>query len=94
MFKYAILMAAGVSLSIPAAAQTAVQAPAQAAPIVVQNTKSEVNRVVCKKQEEIGSRLGAKKVCMTVKQWQDQADANREDVERIQQNTGTRPSGI
>ena len=93
MLKYAFLIAAGVSLSVPVAAQTAVQATAQPQPIIVQNTKSEVNRVVCKKQEEIGSRLGAKKVCLTVKQWQEQADANREDVERIQQNTGTRPSG-
>jgi len=93
MLKYAFLIAAGVSLSIPVAAQTAAQTTVEPPPIVVQNTKSEVNRVVCKKQEEIGSRLGAKKVCMTVKQWQDQADANREDVERLQQNTGTRPSG-
>ncbi len=93
MLKYAFLIAAGVSLSVPVAAQTTVQTAAEPAPIVVQNTKSEVNRVVCKKQEEIGSRLGAKKVCLTVKQWQDQADASREDVERIQQNTGTRPSG-
>ncbi len=93
MLKYAFLIAAGVSLSIPAAAQTTAQATVQPAPIVVQTTKSEVNRIVCKKQEEIGSRLNAKKVCLTVKQWQDQAAADREDVERIQQNTGTRPSG-
>ena len=93
MLKHAFLIAAAVSLSAPVAAQTALPPAAEPAPIVVQNTKSEVNRIVCKKQEEIGSRLGAKKVCLTVKQWQDQADASREDIERIQQNTGTRPSG-
>ncbi len=89
MVKYAFLIAAGASLAAPAAAQTAVQPQA----IVVQTTKSEVNRIVCKKEIPIGSRLGAKKVCLTVKEWHDRADADRDSTERIQQQAPTRYSG-
>jgi len=31
--------------------------------------KSDLDKVVCEKQETMGTRLGAKKVCMTVAQW-------------------------
>lgn len=31
--------------------------------------KSDLNKVVCEKQETTGTRLGTKKVCMTVAQW-------------------------
>jgi hypothetical protein len=88
MLKY-LLLAAGVSLAVPVAAQTTVQ------PQVVENTtaKVDVNKIVCQKEQEIGSRLGAKKVCLTVKQWQDRADADRDQTERVQQTTATRPSG-
>lgn len=37
--------------------------------------KSDLDKVVCQKQETLGTRLGTKKVCMTVAQWLDfQAD--------------------
>jgi hypothetical protein len=31
--------------------------------------KSDLDKVVCEKEETMGTRLGAKKVCMTVAQW-------------------------
>ena len=89
MIKYAFLIAAGASIAVPAAAQTAAQPQA----IIVQATKSEVNRIVCKTEIPIGSRLGAKKVCLTVKEWQDRADADRDSTERVQQQAPTRQSG-
>jgi hypothetical protein len=91
MLKYAFLVLAGASLAVPATAQTTTvqsQPATQAA-----TAKSDVNKLICKRQEEIGSRLGAKKVCLTQKQWEERAQIDREDTERIQQNTGTRPSG-
>jgi len=88
MLKYPFLIAAGISVAMPVAAQTVQPQPLRAATV-----QTDVNKVVCKKEEEIGSRLGAKKVCLTVKQWQERADADREEVERAQQQTGTRPSG-
>lgn len=89
MFKVAVLIAAGVSLATPAAAQTTLQPQ----PIVVSTEKAEVNRIVCKQEIPIGSRLGAKKVCLSVKEWQDRANEDRDQTERVQQNTPARQSG-
>lgn len=90
MFKFAFLMAAGALIAAPAAAQTTT---VDVRPIEAPTAKSDVNKLICKKQQEIGSRLGAKKICLTQKQWDERAQIDREDTERIQQNTGTRPSG-
>ena len=65
MLKSIIFIAAGVAVAMPAAAQTTVQPQ----PVQAPTAKSDVDKLICKKQEEIGSRLGAKKVCMTVAQW-------------------------
>lgn len=88
--KFAYLLTGLAVVAAPATAQSTIEPrPVQSA-----TAATDVNKIVCKKQQEIGSRLGAKKVCLTVKQWQDRADIDREDTARIQQNTGTRPSGL
>jgi hypothetical protein len=79
-----------IASATPAFAQTT---PTQDQTAAVDPAKSDVNKVVCKKEESIGSRLAAKKVCMTVKQWEEQAQASREETERVQQSAGTRPGG-
>lgn len=89
MTKILCVLAAAV-IAAPAAAQTA--APA-AQPAPVNSKKSDVNKLVCQRQEEIGSRLAAKKVCMTVREWQEFRSQNRENLERWQQSAGTRSSG-
>lgn len=65
---------------------------AQSAPnetIVVVTDKNELDRIVCEREEQIGSRLGARKVCKTVREWQEQRRVQREEVERVQQqNSG------
>lgn len=48
-------------------------APAPPAP-----TAKKKDPVICKRQEETGSRLGGKSVCMTKSQW----DAQRTDAQR------------
>jgi len=73
----------------PAVAQTAPQAQ----PVQTNPTKSDVNKVVCERQDEIGSRLSSKKVCMTVQEWQEYRAEHRENVERWQQSAQARPSG-
>jgi hypothetical protein len=88
MSKLAYLIAAAVLVGTSAAAQTT---PTEDRTSVADPKKSDVNKVVCKKEEEIGSRLAAKKVCMTVKQWEDQAQSNREMTEKFQQAAGARP---
>jgi hypothetical protein len=42
------------------------------------------NKVVCRRVEAIGTRLSAKKVCRTKGEWDADAAANRQDLERSQ----------
>lgn len=91
MSKILFVMGASLLFAAPAAAQT-VQAP-QAVPTMLPPAKSDVNKLVCEREDEIGSRLKGKKVCMTVEQWQEYQAENREKTERIQQSAGTRSGG-
>ena len=61
-------------LAVPAAAQ-----PAPAA-----GGKGDPNEVVCEKQKVLGSRLAAKRVCMTRGEWARQRDSDRELVQNSQ----------
>ena len=89
--RYLLLSLAAVA--VPATAQSITfeesPAPAPAA------EKAKKERLVCEKEEVIGSRLATKKVCMTAEQWQEQRARHREQIEKFQQqNTSTGvPSG-
>jgi hypothetical protein len=50
-------------------------------------TKGDADKIVCKKEEKIGTRLSAKKVCLTVAEWQAREGIAREHTERIQGGT-------
>lgn len=89
MSKLLILVGTAVVLATPAAAQSSPQAQ----PIPLPPGHSDVNKIVCERQEEIGSRLKGKKVCMTVEQWQAFKATHREETEEMQRNANTRPSG-
>jgi len=91
MLKFVSVASVLLIAAVPAAAQDPTS-PAPA-PQASGPAKTDVNKIVCKKQEQIGSRLGAKKVCLTVKEWQDRAAADRIETERVQQNTSTRSGG-
>ena len=49
--------------------------------------KGDSDRIVCQKEEKIGTRLGARKVCLTVSEWNDLRAADRERTEEIQAGT-------
>jgi hypothetical protein len=50
----------------------------------------DLNRIVCEVEETTGTRLGARKVCKTVLEWQQMRREQRETVEKFQQqNTST-----
>ncbi len=89
MLKSLILLSAGVAVAMPAAAQTTVQPQ----PVQTATAKSDVDKLVCKKEEEIGSRLAAKKVCLTVQQWQERTTEDRQQLERVQQGARGPSSG-
>lgn len=46
--------------------------------------KSDLNRVVCEKQETLGTRLGTKKVCMTVAQWLEFQNDVKDQTRRLE----------
>lgn len=74
-----------LGLSAPAAAQAQTTPPASQA----QPTGPNQNEVICQKQEVIGSRLGAKKVCKTRAEWADARTQDRHELERVQTQRGS-----
>ena len=88
MTKALYLLAAVVAAS-PLAAQTTPQAQ----PVQTNPKKPDVNKLICKTEETIGSRLGAKKVCLTVQEWKEQADYYRDQTESWQRQAPARSSG-
>jgi hypothetical protein len=86
VFNSALAAAALLAAGLKATAQTSV--PPQLAETVT--GRSDANKIVCKKEEKIGSRLGGKKVCMTVADWQARQAADRDLLERVQ--SGTKPA--
>jgi invasion protein IalB len=71
-----------LATALPAAAQT--QSSTQQSAI---NKNSDPNRVICEKVQETGSRLNARKVCMTAQQWEDQRRRDRENLQDAQQRS-------
>lgn len=78
----AVLLASAVS---PALAQTATTQAAQPA---TARAAQDPNEVICQKQEETGSRLVKKKVCMTRAEWADRQLQDRQELERAQIRRG------
>lgn len=76
---------------------------ATAAPALAQSTATSTNQpaanaappqnpneIVCEKQETTGSRIGARRVCMTRAQWADRKLQDRQELERVQVQRGTK----
>lgn len=88
MFPHAAL----IVLAMQAAAGA--QAPASTPPAApVEVKKNPLDKVICRTEDTIGTRLGAHKVCATLREWKDQEEDNRQALEKIQQGQGVVPSG-
>ena len=48
------------------------------------NKAVDPNQMICEKEQETGSRLASKRVCMTRSQWAEQRRLDRQDVDRAQ----------
>ncbi|NCU12931.1 MAG: hypothetical protein GXC70_12385 [Sphingomonadaceae bacterium] len=82
MFK--TMIAAG-SLALFAVAAPALATAADDAPSAPAKAEDDgKNKVVCRRVEAIGTRLSSKKVCRTKGEWDAEAAANRQDLERSQ----------
>jgi hypothetical protein len=68
-------------VAAPAIAQAPAAAPAQA-----QSTakKQDPNEKICVKEESTGSRLGAKRICMTRAEWADRKLQDQQELTRVQ----------
>ena len=89
MFKvYCASLAA--ALLAGASASAVAQAPAAAPAQATANAKptDNANEMVCQKQEVTGSRLGAKRICMTRSEWADRRLQDRQELERVQVQRG------
>ena len=90
MVRTMIFIAAS-ALSVQAVAQQ--PAPQPSAPAATQPAKTSADdKMVCEREEQIGSRLGARKVCMTVRQRAEKARLERQDLEKVQQVVNQNPS--
>ena len=77
-------IAAASLLSLVATSATAQQAKPKT---------RDMNEVVCKKEDVLGSRLQTRKVCMTRAEWAEQRQLDRQNVERSQTSSCQRQAG-
>jgi hypothetical protein len=94
MVRTSIFLALAALVATPATAQITFGDSAQ--PAQSTNAKGkDPNKIICERQEEMGSRLGGKKVCKTAAEWQEERAAQRrvlEDTQRQATSTGA-PAG-
>ena len=68
----------------PVVSSAAVAQAAQQEQQPVAKKVLDPNEVVCERQEEIGSRLATKRVCMTRSEWAEQRRQDRMTIEKVQ----------
>jgi hypothetical protein len=90
MSKLVYVAAALLAVPAPLLAQAQQAAPAPAKPQA--QAMTDLNKVVCRTQEEIGSRLQNHKVCMTNEQWKVYAQQYKDQVQEIQSQATVRSS--
>ena len=83
-----VIAAAALALALPAAAQTT-RAAADPA-----DKDGDPKRLICQVQEQVGSRLGKRRVCLTAEEWNEKHKEHREFGERIQSGTWGRESAV
>jgi hypothetical protein len=54
--------------------------------------KGSPDQVICERQEATGTRLGARRVCLTVAQWEAKRREHREATEKVQRIQNQSPS--
>ena len=74
---------------IPAALILIGSAPAMAQAETAKSQKAEnSDKIVCERYEETGSRLGSKKVCKTVREWEESRGGKRDGSSSSSQTSG------
>jgi hypothetical protein len=87
--KLAQSVAFSIALCVPSTAIAEQAAPALAKP---KSSSAAPDKLICHVEEETGSRLSKKKVCMTAAQWRESSFEAGQRLERGGINAG-RPDG-
>ena len=82
MIAYVVL-AALQAAAVPAAAPATHATPAPV--VTAANTD---NKLICKQEDEVGTRLGGHKVCMTRAQWRENTLQEHDALKHAQDNLG------
>lgn len=82
MFKLVFASVSAALIAGPAISQAPAASPAQAQ--ATAKPKEDPNEKVCVKQETTGSRLGAKRVCLTRAEWADRKLQDQQELTRVQ----------
>lgn len=94
MSKYAFVTAGLLVISAPALAQIVIQDTPTPVPTAKNSSiKSDTDKVICRMQETIGSRLQSHQVCLTKQQWWQFEQDNKLKVQEIQGRTNGPKSG-
>ena len=89
--RFATFALAAAALAAPSLAQGSAGAEGQpAATPAASANQPDPNEVICEKQEVVGSRIAKKRVCMTRAQWADRRLVDRQEIERVQVQRGTK----
>ena len=87
MTKLVAVAVASLIVTSPALSQNTTPAPAQ-------NANPAKPKLICESEQDIGSRLGRKRICHTAEEWQRIKSETRDAIEKFQQQqTGTPVSG-
>ena len=90
MSKLVYITAALMVIPAPAMAQIVFDdSPPSATPAKGAKAKSDVDKVICRMQDTVGSRLQAHQVCMTKSQWFAYEQQYKDDVSGLQARTPT-----
>jgi len=84
MIRLALLVPAALLAVSAASAQTPSATPTAAATVA----KSSDDKMICERQEVLGSRLQGRRVCKTASQWAQERQEARDAVQRAQTNRG------
>lgn len=89
MHRIVLISAASLAFASPAFAFTdppanGAEATAPAENVAQVKPAKDPNRMICRREKEIGSRLNAKKTCMTAREWEEQRQTQAVEVDKIQ----------
>jgi hypothetical protein len=85
------LIALTLALPAPLLAQSADTAAPAATPSPAATpdaTKDDADKLICKREKTLGSRIATGKTCLTRREWQARANAAREQMETRNRATG------